>query len=200
MNWLFLSDLQGIEYAEWKSFMEMDESAIDVVITLGDIDIQYLQSLRNKFAKKPFYGVLGNHDAIGDLEYFGIQNLHNEVVGIHGKSIAGLEGCIRYKNERDCPLYSQEEIETICTSLPPVDILISHNSPLGIHDKKDMAHVGYEGLAKFINEKHPSHVFHGHQHKNQRTKVGKTLVTCIIGGWLWDAQSDEMTQVLKVQE
>lgn len=200
MKWLLLSDLQGVLYEDWISFLNMDDSQFDTIVTLGDIDILYLKSIAEKFSHKRIIGVLGNHDYKGDLEYCNIQNLHGSFININGQRIIGLEGCVRYKNEKDAPLYTQEEMNAICNKLPSSDIVISHNSPFGIHDKKDLAHQGYIGLRNYVEEHQPLILFHGHQHVHQITHYQGTQIVGIYGGWLWDQNLNSFIQVLKVVE
>lgn len=200
MKWLLLSDLQGVMYQDWLNFMQMDDREWDVIVTLGDIDGLVLKSLNERFKGKPFLGVLGNHDFKGDLEYYGIQNLHRSPQIVHGKKVVGVEGCVKYKNEKDAPLYSQEEVSSFYRELPRCDIVFSHNSPIGIHDKPGIAHEGYRGLKEYIENHHPQYVFHGHQHVHSLTVDGTTKVIGIYGGWVWNQLDDTFTQVLPVVE
>lgn len=198
MKFLLLSDLQGVMYHDWQNFMQMNTEDIDVVATMGDIDTLFLKSISEKFADKPRIGVLGNHDYKGDLEYFNLQNIHNKPIRLNDMTIVGLEGCVRYKSEKDAPLHTQEEIHQICSVLPPCEIVFSHNSPYLIHDKDDLAHEGYTGLRDYIDKHQPSYVFHGHQHINNITQYNSTTVIGIYGGWIWDTESDSLKQVLSV--
>ncbi len=51
-----------------------------------------------------------------------------------GVRFGGLNGSWKYK-PRGHFLYEQGEAESLLATLPPVDILLSHNSPRGIHDR-----------------------------------------------------------------
>jgi Icc-related predicted phosphoesterase len=198
MKWLFLSDLQGVMYQDWLNFKQMDHRDWDVIVTLGDIDTLILKSIAERFQGKPIIGLIGNHDFKGDLEYYGIQNLHQNPVILNGKKVAGIEGCIKYKNEKDAPLYTQEEVGKMYRELESCDIIISHNSPFGIHDKAGIAHEGYIGLKQYIEEHQPTHVFHGHQHTHQVSKYKSTKIVGIYGGWIWNQEDDTFTKVLNV--
>jgi uncharacterized protein len=128
---------------------------------LGDIDIMYLKSIREHFSDKPIIGVLGNHDYQGDLEYYGIVNIHGALNIIGNLRFIGIEGCVRYKKE-DAPIHTQEEISHLLQTLPCADIVISHNSPKGIHDKPGIAHEGYIGLIQYMDTHLPQYLLHGH--------------------------------------
>ncbi|MEK3955771.1 metallophosphoesterase family protein [Psychrobacillus sp. FSL K6-1464] len=200
MNWLFLSDLQGVYHDEWQTFINMDNTEWDGVVVLGDIDTLYLKSISERFKGRPIIGVLGNHDYPGDLEYYNIVNIHREQSKLGTERVTGIEGCVRYKQGKSFPMYTQAEMIRICDDLPAADIIISHNSPFGIHDKTNRAHLGYLGLKNYIEKHQPTHVFHGHQHKHQISMVGKTKVVCVFGGWVWNQEKDTLKQVLKVAE
>lgn len=198
MKLLLLSDLQGVRYDDWMNFIQIDDSTIDAVLTLGDIDTLELRNIKERFSNKQVLGVIGNHDYNGDLEYYGITNLHNTTTILSEKQIVGIEGCVRYKNGKGIPLYTQTEMGVICDQLPVADIVISHNSPKGIHDKLEQAHEGFVGLMNYIEEHQPTHVFHGHQHKHQITTYGATKIVCIYGGWIWDSETDLFEEVLHI--
>ncbi|WPS85284.1 metallophosphoesterase (plasmid) [Brevibacillus halotolerans] len=197
MKALVLSDLQGIEYREWMNFINIEPSLFDILLFLGDIDQMLLKAITEKFSSKQKIGVLGNHDFYGDLEYYGIENIHGKSISINGLTIAGIEGSIKYKNEK-APMFTQKEASMICEQLPNADVLISHNSPLGIHDKQDMAHEGFEGVIKYIETKQPSYALHGHQHVDKRTLLGTTQVVGIYGGVILDFSTGEQKRVLEV--
>lgn len=200
MKWLLLSDLQGVMHQNWLNFMKMDDSSWDVTVTLGDIDGMYLKSIVERFRDKPIYGVLGNHDYKGDLEYYGIQSVHRSPMLIHGKQVVGVEGCVKYKMEKDAPLYTQQEVSEFYRELPACDIVFSHNSPYGIHDKPGIAHEGYIGLMEYIDQYKPSYVFHGHQHVHKTTIYQNTKIVGVFGGWIWDQEEDSFVKVLHVEE
>jgi Icc-related predicted phosphoesterase len=196
---LLLSDLQGIEYREWMNFLSIDQSLFDVLFFLGDIDQMQLQVIVERFASKGLMGVLGNHDYPGDLEYYGITNIHGVQITLMNYTVVGLEGSIKYKNEA-APMFTQEEAYGICNNLPQADILISHNSPKGLHDKSDLAHEGFYGLKTYIEEKCPKFAFHGHQHANRVTKFHNTWVISVYGGIIFDTETKSIEHVLTVLE
>ena len=78
-------------------------------------------------------------------------------------------------------MYDQWEVDEILSSFPVVDILLSHNSPKGIHDREDGVHLGFDGLNAYIAKANPKLVIHGHQHVNDSTTVGETKVIGVYG-------------------
>jgi Icc-related predicted phosphoesterase len=199
MKALVLADLQGVNYEDWKSFMQIDRDQFDVVFLLGDIDQTYLEDLSKSFQNKRIIGVHGNHDYAGDLEYYKMINMHGITLEMNGKVVAGIEGSCRYK-EGDYVMLTQAEAILLCKELPYADILLTHNSPRGVHDKSDPAHQGFVGLLDYISRKKPKYLLHGHQHANRQTKIEDTLIIGVFGGVIVDFESLRMMQVLHVVE
>lgn len=197
VRFLILADLHFTDADKWKQFLAIEPWRFDAVLLLGDIDILLLQSIKENFKNKPMIGVLGNHDYPGDLQYVGIPDIHGKRARMKGWTFLGVEGCIRYK-AGEAPLHEQDEITNLLRSMPEVDIVLSHNSPKGIHDKPDAAHVGYEGLLAYMDEFAPAYLFHGHQHRNSVTRYKETQVIGVYGGILFDTDVDKTERVLEV--
>jgi len=200
MKILFIADLHFVEYRSWQQFLKIDHDKFDIIVTLGDFDIIFIQSLQNNFKEKRILGVLGNHDCVGDLEYLNILDLHNKTVEIDKVTIAGIEGCVKYKYEKDTPIHTQEHIIDLCKTLKPADIIISHNSPNGIHDKPGLAHEGYYGLLDYIDKNNPKYCVHGHQHRCRLTKYENTYVVGVYGGIILDTINCNIENVLEIPE
>ena len=64
---------------------------------------------------------------------------------------------------------------------PAVDILLSHNSPRGVHDREDQIHCGFDELRTYIDKARPKVLVHGHQHVDRETSVGETGVIGVYG-------------------
>lgn len=199
MRALILADLHFTDWNKWQAFLQIDRSRFDILILLGDIDIMLLESIKKNFADMPMLGVHGNHDYPGDLSHFGIADIHGKVATFKETRFLGIEGCVRYK-AGDAPIHEQKDITALLEAMPPVDIVLSHNSPKDIHDKPDIAHVGYEGLRSYMDTHHPKYVLHGHQHTTKRTVVNQTEVINIYGGVLFDMESGQLEQILTVDE
>lgn len=103
----------------------------------------------------------------------GGHNLDGAVVYSKGLLLAGLGGSIRY--QRHTPnQYSQREMyQRVFRLLPriylqrklhhrPLDVLITHSPPHGIHDDDDPAHQGLKALNLLIRWAKPRYMLHGH--------------------------------------
>lgn len=198
MKALVFADLHFVDYEVWRKFLSIDHSTFDVIWILGDIDIMFLKSISENFKDKLILGILGNHDYPGDLEHYQISNVHGKKVLIGDLGVIGVEGCVRYKKGH-LPLYTQEEIINLLNSLPEGEVVLSHNSPKGIHDKSDIAHEGYEGLIHYMDKHKPKYVLHGHQHKNIRSKYKETEVIGLYGGFIFDTNTGKTEKVLDLE-
>lgn len=198
LRFLVFADLHFVDYTKWRAFLEIDRSRFDAVLLLGDIDIMFLKSIKENFSNKAMIGVLGNHDFLGDLIYYGIPDLHGKIATFSEMTFLGIEGCIRYKKE-EAPLHEQHDISSMLEDMKSVDIVLSHNSPKGIHDKPDLAHEGYEGLLTYMEHQKPKYILHGHQHKNIQTTYCQTEVLGLYGGWIFDYETGELECVLDLE-
>lgn len=199
MRLLVLSDLHYVPYETWQAFLKISQDSFDLILLLGDIEVTYLRDISSTFSNKPILGVHGNHDYPIDLESFSLPNLHGKTILMQTHSFLGIEGCVRYK-KGNRPMYTQEEISQLLEQIPPVDIVISHNSPKGIHDKEKLSHEGFQGLTDYILTKKPMLVFHGHQHINSQTKIQNTLVIGVFGGVIFDLNKRITELVLPIDD
>jgi len=134
------------------------------------------------------YAVHGNHDppqAFSDP----IVDLHMAVREFGGLAWGGFEGSWAYK-PRGHFMYSQDEASALLAGLAPVDILLCHNSPRGIHERDQDVHQGFEGLMEYIEKVKPKLVLHGHQHENLVSRVGPTLVAGVYGERFLEVDDD----------
>lgn len=193
---LIISDLQGVSKKTIDSIVNIDKRKFDLIVSLGDITNNYLKIIGDSFNDKPFFGILGNHDIIGQLKGMNILDLGNKTVDYNGISFAGVEGCIRYKRSDFNPMYSQDQIKEMTSELPKTDIVLSHNSPFGIHDKNYDSHAGYEGLINYINKYSPLYCIHGHQHINKITKYNDTYVIGVYGASILNTETNVIENIV----
>ncbi len=172
---------------------------IDFVVSCGDLPMHYMEYVTSTLNVPSFY-VRGNHDVyeVGDggaikTEPEGWINLDLRRARYRGVTLAGLEGCLRYKP--GVPLqYTQNDqrlraawlmramLLPILRGRRGVDILVTHAPPYGIHDATDLAHTGFHAHEWLIRAARPRYLLHGHQHRNyaplqsHETVVGDTLV------------------------
>ena len=158
---------------------------VDVLICCGDLSDKYILRVAEHCSCTKVFAVRGNHDPAASFPE-PIVDLHLVTRRIGEVRFGGFSGCLRYK-PRGNHLYSQEEVGNALHNFPTVDIFVTHNSPLGVHDKPhDEAHEGFRAFGHYIERCHPRFLVHGHQHRNCQTLVGSTLVIGVYGWRLFD--------------
>ena len=173
MNLLILADMDDFHWPH-------GGGQADLLLACGDVADQVILEAAQAYGVTRILAVKGNHDA--DAAFASpIENLHLTVVE-HGGGlrIGGCNGCWKYK-PRGAFLYDQAEAHRLLAGFPPVDILITHNSPRGIHDREDGVHPGFDALADYLHRAEPRLLLHGHQHVDRETQIGRTTVVGVHG-------------------
>ncbi|AEJ60953.1 metallophosphoesterase [Spirochaeta thermophila DSM 6578] len=163
---------------------------IDLVISAGDLPMEYLGFLASMF-NKPVLFVFGNHN----LKYlglfrpsipipfsaqpvpphkFGATYISDRVLKVKGLLIAGLGGSYRYNNGLN--QYSDFQMWLKVLRLVPrllynrirygrfLDILVTHAPPYGINDRPDPCHRGFKSFLWLLKTFKPRYHLHGHIH------------------------------------
>jgi len=107
---------------------------------------------------------------------FGATYIGGKVVRIKSKNllIAGLGGSMRY-NKGDNQYTELGMFMNILKMVPSLlwnkirygrylDILLTHASPRGIHDRNDPCHIGFKSFLWFMDKFSPRYLLHGHIH------------------------------------
>lgn len=137
------------------------DNNVDLIVTLGDLtkdDIRLLEQITNI----PKIGVYGNHDSGTYMPELGIWDMHLKVWDYMGLSFGGFRGCVRYKENPEAIMYTQEEALRLMDTFPKVDIFICHCPPRGINDEEEVAHQGFQALRDYIDREQPKVLLHGH--------------------------------------
>lgn len=171
---------------------------VQLVVGCGDLPIWYMEFIASSLDAPCVY-VRGNHDSfeIGEsgkikTDPGGWINLDMNVQTMAGLTMAGLQGCLRYKP--DAPYqYSQFEqtargcllsarLFTRQLTVKSFDLMVTHSPPFGIHNGADHAHTGFKVFNRMMDAFKPRLWLHGHQHTNYaprdatETLVGATKV------------------------
>ena len=182
MKILYAADLHSDDFTNSIDIIQEVAKECDFAISLGDcnytknsdfIDLCYENNL-------PLLGILGNHDNFNQFNDKRIIDLHQLTHEIDGIIVAGVSGSILYSNNMVGEIvHTQEESIDIFDELHYADIILSHDGPYPQADYYD--HIGSKGLEKYIKDKKPKIVFHGHFHKNEVYLRNKTIVYCLYG-------------------
>ena len=157
--------------------------AVDVIIACGDLYDQALLAAAEVCRCPTVLAVRGNHDLPQPFPA-PIRDLHGNVTTVLGLRFGGFNGSWKYKRKGNF-LYDQQEASQALAMLPPVDVLVTHNSPSGVHQRDADVHQGFEGLNQYLQRAAPRFLVHGHQHLNRETLVGTTRVVGVFG-WRLD--------------
>jgi Icc-related predicted phosphoesterase len=172
MRLLVLADIDDLH---WRG----GSGAADALLSCGDVADQVILAAAEAYGCHRIFAVKGNHDRATPFPS-PIADVHLTVEQLGSLSIAGFNGCWRYK-PRGHFLYDQDEVARHLEHMPPVDIFLAHNSPRGIHDREDDVHLGFEAFNDYIARTQPPLFIHGHQHTNAETRVGSTRVIGVHG-------------------
>jgi len=169
---------------------------VDLALGCGDLPYEYLEFLVSAL-NKPLLYVPGNHDPLyeprsPEHRAEGCVFLDQRVTHLKGLTIAGMGGSIRYHPERVNQYTQTQMYFRMLNILPPLlwnqhlydrplDILIAHSPPRGIHDEDDRAHIGFSAFTNFIHTFKPRYFLHGHTMPlgnlaSSVTQVGATTV------------------------
>ena len=195
----------------------------ELILACGDLPFEYLAHLMDQL-DVPLVFVPGNHDP--DLSGYrssrtglflraglpakppwpaGAINADGLVVDVAGVRLAGLGGCLCY---RDGPnQYTDRQQARRALSLRRrarwrrlrdgrrVDVLLTHAPPRGIGDGDDPPHHGFTALRRLVERLQPELLLHGHVHPygaaTQDLHLGHTIVRNVVGRHLFDVTSGE---------
>ena len=188
----------------YTSTIKQRYSDVDLVLSAGDLPMDYLDFIISTL-NKPLFFVFGNHHTgkIGnyrsrELKFYdeseagcGACYVDLKVKHEAGLIIAGLGGSMRYNSGEN--QFSDFEMKLRILKLLPslffnrlfhgrfLDILLTHASPFGIHDKEDTCHRGFKCFLWFMRIFKPRYLVHGHIHlydlsEVRTTKYCETLV------------------------
>jgi len=175
--------------------------SVNLIISCGDLPFYYLEYIISLLCT-PLFFVRGNHDP--EIEHGegmswtspgGGQDLHRKVVRYKGLLLAGVEGCLRY---REGPFqYTQSEMWLNVSALIPhllwnrlrygryLDIFVTHAPPRGIHEMDDLPHQGVDAFRWFIQKFQPRYHLHGHIHVLKPNIITQTqiMTTMVINAY-----------------
>lgn len=169
----------------------------DALISLGDFSLVHAGVMAR--AGAPFAaGVYGNHCTQDYMPEHGIVDLVGDrgaparrgtlkLPGQFEVSVLAVQGCVRYKPDRDDVLFTQDQYTAAIDTIPAADLVITHSPPFGINDAEDAAHVGIVALRRWVDRHRPRWLLHGHTYENpERSWCGDTQVIYVHGHALVD--------------
>jgi Icc-related predicted phosphoesterase len=165
---------------------DLGSETVDLVIGCGDVPDWVLVDAAERCSCKRILAVKGNHDASRDFSA-PIESLHLKIRHFKEVAFGGFNGASQYK-PRGNFLYSQEQAAELLHVFPEVDVMVTHNSPAGVHERGDPAHIGFIGLRQYVFRARPAFLLHGHQHKEADSLLGETRIIGVCGFRIMDLE------------
>lgn len=156
--------------ALWDYYDPARTKGVDLIISCGDLNPDYLQFLES-MVNVPLLYVRGNHDGVYDQRPpYGCVDIDNKIYDFHGLRILGLGGSMRYHEGGD--MYTEAEMKHRIRKLNRTitvhngfDLLVSHAPAKGYGDMDDLPHRGFECFNELLEKWKPKYMLHGHVHK-----------------------------------
>ena len=147
MNILAIADVE--ERCLWECFRKERFEDVDLILSAGDLDPDYLEFLVTVI-NKPLVYVRGNHDdRYARHAPGGCICVEDSVYVYRGIRIAGLGGSMRYRDGAN--MYTEREMAKRMRKLSRkialvdgCDILLTHAPVAGMGDLDDLPHRGFE--------------------------------------------------------
>ncbi len=167
MRILAIADVESRSY--WDFYQPGKLNGIDLIISCGDLDPDYLSFLAT-FSHAPVVYIHGNHDEkYKDHEPEGCISIENDIYVCQGVRILGLGGSMRYR-KGDYQFTQAQMNMRVASLLPKIqmaggfDILVSHAPAWHVGDGEDLPHQGFKALRWLMDAYHPRYYMHGHVH------------------------------------
>lgn len=189
MNILVISDIESVSLWDYFEYDKIKD--IDLILSCGDLDAQYLSFLVT-FANCPLLYVHGNHDGRYERKKpEGCICIEDQIYTYKGIRVLGLGGSYRYSGGMH--QYTQSEMKWRVKKLwfqlrrkKGFDILLTHAAAFGIDDAEDLPHTGFHAFTELIEKYMPKYFIHGHIHLNygiEHVRKMKYKETMIINGY-----------------
>lgn len=195
----------------WDFYTPGKLDGIDLIISCGDLDSNYLQFLAT-FTFAPILYIHGNHDTRYKTNPpDGCICIENNIYVHEGIRILGLGGSLRYNNGEH--QYEQREMKFRVIKMARkirkhkgFDILVTHAPAFGIGDGEDRCHQGFEVFRTLLDKYKPKYYLHGHVHMNYGTKYKRlktyedTLIINPYETYLFEFETEYDEQFKKIRD
>ncbi len=157
--------------ALWDYFDRSKFEGIDLIISCGDLEADYLSFLTT-LTSIPVLYVHGNHDVKYDRKPpEGCICIDDRIYVHKGVRIMGLGGSMEYYGGKHQYTEAQMRLRVGRMWFQIVrrrgfDILVTHAPAYGLNDGKDLPHRGFQTFLTLIERYRPKYFLHGHVHRN----------------------------------
>ena len=165
----------------WDHFQKEKLEGIDLILSAGDLNPDYLQFLVT-MGRAPLLYVHGNHDeSYAFNPPLGCVSVEDKVYDYRGLRILGLGGAPWYKPGEY--MYSEVDMQRRIQKVKRdivlkngFDILLTHSPIRGYGDMDDPAHRGFAAFEDLIRKYKPKYMIHGHVHASYGTAFKRELL------------------------
>lgn len=180
----------------WDHFDKEKLKGIDLIISCGDLDADYLSFLTTMTSIPVLY-VHGNHDEKYEQKApEGCICIEDRIYVYQGVRILGLGGSMRYKKGNH--QYTERQMARRVRKLffpllfrRGFDILVTHAPAYQLNDGRDLPHQGFQVFRTLMKKYKPQFFVHGHVHlsygrnhkrydKYEETEVINAFERCIF--------------------
>ena len=181
MHILLIADTESA--ALWEHYDKTRLAGIDLILSAGDVDPDYLQFLVT-MGRAPLLYVHGNHDEIYDRRPpLGCTCIDDRVYDFRGLRILGLGGSMRYGNGKY--MYTEREMQHRVRRLQAelclkngFDLLLTHAPAEGYGDLQDLPHRGFSVFNRLLAKYRPKYLVYGHVHRSYGDFQRQMVHTC----------------------
>ena len=153
----------------WDYFDKSKLEGVDLIISCGDLDAEYLSFLTT-LTSIPVLYVHGNHDEKYDTKPpEGCICIDDKIYVHKGVRILGLGGSMRYRPGKY--QYTDYQMSMRVSRLAfqlfrrrGFDILVTHAPAYQLNDGNDLPHQGFKVFLKLLKKYRPKFFLHGHVH------------------------------------
>ena len=153
----------------WDHFEKSKLEGIDLIISCGDLNPNYLSFLAT-FTSAPVLYVHGNHDErYNQTPPEGCICIEDKIYVHQGIRILGLGGSMRYK-PGECQ-YTERQMKARVNKLKlqllrrrGFDILVTHAPAYQLNVGMDLPHQGFRAFLTLLDRYRPKFFLHGHVH------------------------------------
>lgn len=153
----------------WDYFEKSKLEGIDLIISCGDLDPNYLSFLAT-FTTAPLLYVHGNHDSkYESTPPGGCICIEDTIFVYKGVRILGLGGSMRYRPgpNQYTEAQMQKRVRRLWYQLlkhKGFDILVTHAPAYQLNDGRDLPHQGFRTFLQLMEKYRPKFFIHGHVH------------------------------------
>ncbi|MFA9453117.1 MAG: hypothetical protein ACERK6_04305 [Candidatus Aminicenantaceae bacterium] len=162
-------------------FEEHLGGGLDFVLSLGNVPFNILQEIYDLFLR-PIYAVKGCHDPPTPFPSC-VEDVHRKIVQHRKWVIGGYQG-IRSDKPEGAYQWEDAQAGFELNHFPYVDVFIAHAPVYQITDTSGNGHEGSQALRRYIEDKQPRYVYHGHVHSEIGAMVGESAVVSVFGAKL----------------